>query len=128
MEDISAMRNWWRRWEGRNRKWRSMVIQKLRKVMGSFNPVSPALALMMRSSAQQDRTAQAGSASISRRMLDVLTKDNAAVRVLQEMRGIATITAATMIAEIVDIRRFAREDSLACYCGLGMREHSTGES
>ncbi|MGO9308593.1 MAG: transposase, partial [Spirochaetia bacterium] len=47
---------------------------------------------------------------------------------LQETRGISTITSATMIAEIVDIRRFAREDSLACYCGLGMREHSTGES
>ena len=45
-----------------------------------------------------------------------------------EMRGIATITAATMIAEIIDIRRFAREDSLACYCGLGMREHSTGQT
>jgi hypothetical protein len=33
-----------------------------------------------------------------------------------------------MIAEIIDIRRFAREDSLACYCGFGMREHSTGQT
>jgi hypothetical protein len=33
-----------------------------------------------------------------------------------------------MIAEIIDIRRFAREDSLACYSGLGMKEHSTGNS
>ena len=33
-----------------------------------------------------------------------------------------------MIAEIIDIRRFAREDSLACYAGLGMKEHSTGQS
>src|SRR4030042_6498112 len=33
-----------------------------------------------------------------------------------------------MIAEIVDIRRFPREASLACYSGLGMREHSTGET
>jgi hypothetical protein len=33
-----------------------------------------------------------------------------------------------MIAEIIDIRRFPREDSLACYSGLGMKEHSTGDS
>jgi hypothetical protein len=61
-------------------------------------------------------------------MLEVLTADNAAVQVLKQMRGIATRTAATMIAEIIDIRRFAREDSLACYSGLGMKEHSTGNS
>jgi hypothetical protein len=55
-----------------------------------------------------------------------MTKDTIAVQVLKERRGIATITATTMIAEIIDIRRFAREDSLACYSGLGMKEHSTG--
>jgi hypothetical protein len=60
-------------------------------------------------------------------MLEKLTAENAAVQALQ-MRGIGTITAATMIAEIIDIRRFAREDSLACYAGLGMREHSTGQT
>jgi hypothetical protein len=60
-------------------------------------------------------------------MLDELTAGNAAVQALRQMKGIGTITAATMIAEIIDIRRFAREDSLACYCGLGMREHSTGQ-
>jgi hypothetical protein len=60
------------------------------------------------------------------RMLDVLTRDNAAVHALKQMPGIATRTAATLIAEIIDIRRFPREDSLACYSGLGMREHSTG--
>ena len=112
---------------GRNRKWRSMVIQKLRNVMGSFNPVSPALALMIRSSAQKIEKLKHDRLEITK-ILAVLTKDRAAVKVLQETRGISTITAATMVAEIVDIRRFAREDSLACYCGLGMREHSTGES
>ena len=60
-------------------------------------------------------------------MLEKLTAENAAVQALRQMRGIATNTAAKMIAEIIDIRRFAREDSLACY-GLGMREHSTGQT
>lgn len=40
------------------------------------------------------------------------------------MKGIATKTAAKMIAEIIDIRRFAREESLACYTGLGIRTGS----
>lgn len=50
------------------------------------------------------------------------------VQTLKEIRGIATVTASTVIAEIIDIRRFAREDNLASYSGLGMKEHSTGES
>jgi hypothetical protein len=61
-------------------------------------------------------------------MLEELTRRNAAVQILKQIRGIATRTAATMIAEIIDIRRFPREDSLACYSGLGMKEHSTGDS
>jgi len=112
---------------GRNRKWRIKLIQELRKVMGNFTSISPALALIIRSSAQKIERLKHERIEITK-ILDVLTKDRAAVQALQETRGISTITSATMIAEIVDIRRFPREDSLACYCGLGMREHSTGES
>jgi transposase len=61
-------------------------------------------------------------------MLDTLTQGNAQVQCLKSRRGIATLTAAKMIAEIIDIRRFAREDSLACTSGLGMREHTTGNT
>jgi hypothetical protein len=82
---------------------------------------------LIRSSAQQIERCKAEQAEITR-MLELLTADNAAVQVLKQMRGIGTRTAATMIAEIIDIRRFAREDSLACYSGLGMKEHSTGNS
>ena len=61
-------------------------------------------------------------------MLEKLTAKNAAVQELRQMRGIATNTASKMIAEIIDIRRFAREDSLACYSGLGLQEYSTGQT
>jgi hypothetical protein len=60
--------------------------------------------------------------------LEELTRQNRSVQLLKQIRGIATRTAATMIAEIIDIRRFHREDSLACYSGLGMAERSTGDS
>ena len=108
-------------------KGRDKLIQQLRKLAGSFAPVSAALVLLIRSSAQQIERFKAEQAEITK-MLEVLTRDNAAVHVLKQMRGIATLTAATMMAEIIDIRRFAREDSLACYSGLGMKEHSTGDS
>jgi len=108
-------------------KGRDKLIQQLRKLAGSFAPVSPAMALLIRSSAQQIQRFKAEQAEITR-MVEVLTTDNAAVHALKQMPGIATRTAATMIAEIIDIRRFPREDSLACYSGLGMKEHSTGAS
>jgi len=110
-----------------NCKGRRELIRELRKVMGSFASVSPAIALMIRNSAQQIKRFKQERIDITK-MLDVLTRDTIAVQSLKETRGIATITSATMIAEIIDIRRFAREDSLACYSGLGMREHSTGET
>jgi hypothetical protein len=61
-------------------------------------------------------------------MLEKLTAENSAVRELRRMRGIAMNTAAKMIFEIIDIRRFALEDSPACYSGLGMWEHSRGQT
>jgi hypothetical protein len=61
-------------------------------------------------------------------MLEEVSRDNKAVQALEQRPGIATITATAFIAEIVDIRRFAREDSLACYSGLGRTERSSGQT
>jgi len=49
-------------------------------------------------------------------MLNTITQDNSAVAALRQTRGIATVTASTLVAEIIDIRRFSSEDSLAGYC------------
>ncbi|OJW21345.1 MAG: IS110 family transposase [Rhodospirillales bacterium 69-11] len=48
------------------------------------------------------------------------------VRALQAMRGIALITAATIIAEIGDIGRFDTPRRLMAYLGLVPAEHSSG--
>jgi transposase len=108
-------------------KGRDQLIQQLSKLAGRFPAVSPAIALLIRNSAQQIQRFKAEQAEITR-MLEVLTAGTAAVQALKQLRGIGTRTAATMIAEIIDIRRFPREDALACYSGLGMKEHSTGDS
>jgi transposase len=112
---------------GGSLKGRCELIQELRKVMSSFQPASEAMALLLSSSAHQIQRLKEEQQDIER-MLEKMTAENVAVQALRQMRGIATKTAAKMIAEIIDIRRFAREDSLACYSGLGMREHSTGQT
>ena len=112
---------------GGDYKGRRALVGELRKVMDSFQPTSESMALLLSSSAHDIKRLKEEQRDIQR-MLEKLTAENAAVRELRRMRGIATNTAAKMISEIIDIRRFAREDSLACYSGLGMREHSTGQT
>ncbi len=112
---------------GDDYKGRRALVGEMRKVMDSFQPASEAMALLLRVSAQDIQRLKEELHGIEG-ILEKLTAENAAAQELRQMKGIATNTAAKMIAEIIDIRRFAREDSLACYSGLGMREHSTGQT
>ena len=112
---------------GGNRNGRRELIQQLRKVAGKLPAVTPAMALMIQDSARTIQRLKREEDDI-RKMLEELTQDSPEVQALKEKRGIGTITAATMVAEIIDIRRFSREDNLAGYIGLGMREYSTGDT
>jgi transposase len=49
------------------------------------------------------------------------------VEALQALRGIRLVTAATIMAEIGDLRRFATAGQFMSYLGLVPGEHSTGE-
>jgi transposase len=51
----------------------------------------------------------------------------AVVEALQALRGIAKISAATIVAEVGELSRFERAPQLMGYCGMGARENSTGE-
>jgi len=112
---------------GRNYVGRGLLIEKLQKLAPSSEPTSPAITLLIENHARQILRFKQEELSMTK-MLEDLIKDSHAARALLEIRGIATITASAMMAEIIDIRRFAREDSLACYCGLGLKEHSTGKT
>ena len=48
------------------------------------------------------------------------------VQALQALRGMALVTAATLIAELGDITRFANPRQLMAYLGLVPSEHSSG--
>jgi transposase len=50
------------------------------------------------------------------------------VRALQALRGMALVVAATLVAELGDITRFANPRHLMAYLGLVPSEHSTGTS
>ena len=51
----------------------------------------------------------------------------AVIDALQALRGIATISAVTIVAEVGVLSRFARAPQLMGYCGMGLRENSSGE-
>jgi transposase len=50
----------------------------------------------------------------------------AVIDALQALRGIALVSAVTIVAEIGELSRFARAPQLMGYCGLGAREASSG--
>jgi len=50
------------------------------------------------------------------------------VRALQALRGIALVNAATLVAELGDLTRFANPRQLMAYLGLVPSEHSSGQS
>jgi len=50
------------------------------------------------------------------------------VAALQTMRGIALVNAATLVAELGDLSRFANPRQLMAYLGLVPSEHSSGAS
>jgi transposase len=106
---------------------RAALIENLQKAVQELKTVSPTLRLLIGNEAHHMLQLREQENSMSR-LLAELIKDSGAAQALLTKRGIGTITAATMIAEIIDIRRFAREDSLACYSGLGLKQHSTGET
>jgi transposase len=81
---------------------------------------------MIRDSTRNAIRLEREEADISK-MLEELTKNSPEVQMSKQKRGIGTVTAATLVAEIVDIRRFVRENNLAGYAGPGRREHSTGD-
>jgi transposase len=112
---------------GGSYKGRGELIVQLQEAASRFPSISAGIALVIRHSAQQIQWFK-GKQSELVHMLESLTEGNRAVQCLKGRRGIAVLSAAKMIAEIIDIRRFAREDSLACYSGLGMKEHTTGNT
>ena len=116
----------WTAMGGRNYRGREKLIEAMQKLSAIFTPISPAVSLMIKNSAQTILQIKGQMVELQK-MIRKTTAENPAVRVLEEYRGISVITAATMVAEIIDIRRFVNNDRLASYVGLARVEYSTGD-
>ena len=54
-------------------------------------------------------------------------KSQAVIHALQSMRGVAQLTAVTIVTEVGDLSRFSHPTQLMSYAGLVPREHSSGD-
>jgi transposase len=110
-----------------NYKGHDKLIRELKKVSSSFKPISQTISLMIKNSTEQIVLLKKQLTEI-KRMIEKFTKDNKAVKTLVRYKGIGIMTASTLTAEIVDIRRFVKDDNLASYAGLCKREYKTGNN
>lgn len=60
-------------------------------------------------------------------LVDIPPRMRAVIDALQALRGIAKISAVTIVAEVGELSRFGRAPQLTGYCGLGASEASSGE-
>ena len=110
----------------RNYQGRMELIKELKKITKTFEPQSDALTYLIKGSADQVLSLSRQMREIGK-LLDTITREDQAVQLLRANKGISTIIASTLKAEIIDIRRFATNNNLASYSGLCRKEHSTGE-
>ena len=112
---------------GRDYAGRERTIKEIRNVSRSFQPVPPAICLMIKNAAAQIIMLGQQQKEI-KKLIAKLAKDDAAIQKLTQYKGIGILTAAALEAEIIDIRRFASNDKLASYSGLARREYKSGDN
>ena len=111
---------------GGNYRGRTKLIGELKKLSTTFSPTPPAVSLLIKNSAQTILQTKRQLSEI-KKMIREITTENTAIKVLEKIKGVSVITSSTMMAEIIDIRRFANDDRLASYSGMGRSEYSTGD-
>ena len=111
---------------GGNYRGREKLIAELQQLSAIFSPTPAPVSLMIKNAAQTILQIKRQLNEI-KKMMGEITAENTAVKALEQMKGISVITSSTLMAEIIDIRRFANDDHLASYGGLGRSEYSTGD-
>jgi hypothetical protein len=107
-------------------KGRRDFVRQLMTITASFPLLSRWMSLVIGRSAHQVQMFKREQTELES-ALEEIGLERPAVPRLKQMRGIGTITASGMVAEIIDIRRFPSEDNLAGYSGLGRVEDKTGD-
>jgi transposase len=116
---------WYEAFGRYNFKSREKILQGLKKASMNITRLEPSTILVLTQMAEDIIRLKRHQQALKQELVK-LTKDNAAVKYLEGWHGIGNYSASCLIAEILDIRRFRNDDALACYSGLGRREHKTG--
>jgi transposase len=112
---------------GAPRPSRLQLLRRLLPRLSALGPLSAAMCTLIQTSAQLLMALHTALLHIENQ-IQLLTAENPAVRRLCTHRGMGVLTAALIVAEIIDIRRFPSNNHLASYAGLARHERKTGRS
>lgn len=106
---------------------REELLRGLIPLLSSVGHLSAATCALIRTSADILLTLHKVLLDVEKQ-IEELAVANPAVQCLCSHRGMGVLTAASIIAEIVDIRRFSTNNHLASYAGLARHERKTGRT
>jgi transposase len=112
---------------GAPRPSRLQLLRRLLPRLSALGPLSAAMCTLIQTSAQILMALHTALLHIENQ-IQLLTAENPAVRCLCTHHGMGVLTAALIVAEIIDIRRFPTNNHLASYAGLARHECKTGRS
>lgn len=108
-----------RAWTGRHAQWLAGLSFALPTLQVVFDDYRANLALLAERVARLERAIEAALPTLA-------PAQQALVGALATLRGVRTVTAATLVSEVGTLRRFATPRQLMGYAGLVPREHSSG--
>lgn len=103
------------------------LIGNLKKLAELITPISPSLSIPIEQTASSIRKYYRDKKQIERALRNIASS-NRSISILMQDRGMGIMTASSIVAEIIDIRRFKNDDKLASYSGLGRIENKTGDN
>lgn len=108
-----------RAWTGRHEQWLADLRFELPTLQIVFDEYRTNLALLAERISRLEHAIEAALPTLA-------PAQQALVGALATLRGVRTVTAATLVSELGTLRRFARPRQLMGYAGLVPREHSSG--
>ena len=118
---------------GRNVRGRDELIELLRSVSKAIKPGTQGHMFLIREMAENILRYKRQRNELQKMIIETASSRETVLKffdglkTIHELKGISLVTVAKMAAEIVDIRRFAGNNNLAQYAGLGMVENETGK-
>lgn len=103
------------------------LIKTLKSYAPQFSKVPDSYQTLLQDSADQILKIKDTLRRLEK-VIKKLVKEDLVVTETAKLKGISVITAAKMVAEVIDCRRFANNNKLAAYAGLCRKSFSTGNN